>query len=96
MTEHDWQPIAPPEDNGIMCTVCFQCKCCSDWTDECPGEPAYEDVIAKGPTEEAREMIRQWRESKAPVEYADPEEVRKVAEKIVNENQELLRRLADK
>lgn len=38
MTEHDWAPIAPPEDNGIMCNVCFQCKCCGDWTDECPGE----------------------------------------------------------
>ncbi len=38
MTDHDWQPIAPPEDNGIMCTVCFECKCCSNWTDECAGE----------------------------------------------------------
>lgn len=42
--EHDWAPIAPPEDNGIMCNVCLQCKCCSDWTDECPGEwPSDED-----------------------------------------------------
>lgn len=47
MTEHDWQPIAPPEDNGIMCTVCFECKCCSDWTDECPGEWVPSDERVK-------------------------------------------------
>lgn len=45
MTEHDWQSIAPPEDNGIMCTVCFECKCCSDWTDECAGEWAPSDHL---------------------------------------------------
>lgn len=49
MTEHDWAPIAPPEDTGIMCNVCFQCKCCSDWTDECPGEwtPSEEDFNSR-------------------------------------------------
>lgn len=45
MSEHDFQPIAPPEDNGIMCTVCFECKCCSDWTDECAGEWAPSDHL---------------------------------------------------
>lgn len=45
MTEHDWTPIAEG-DPSIMCNVCFQCKCCSNWTDECPGEwvPSDEDL----------------------------------------------------
>lgn len=77
MTEHDWQPIAPPEDNGIMCNVCLECKCCSDWTEECPGEWVPDD---------------NW----DTIQYADPEEVRKVAAKIVSENQELLKRLAER
>lgn len=63
--EHDWAPIAPPEDNGIMCNVCFQCKCCSDWTDECPGEwVPEEDDFMKEPSEKSRELVRKWRESK--------------------------------
>lgn len=48
MTEHDWAPIAE-EDPSIMCNVCFQCKCCSNWTDECPGEwvPSDEDFNSR-------------------------------------------------
>lgn len=65
MIEHDWAPIAPPEDNGVMCNVCLQCKCCSDWTDECPGEwtPSEEDFM-KEPSEKSRELVQKWRESK--------------------------------
>lgn len=42
--DHDWAPIAPPEDNGIMCNACFQCKCCSEVTEECPGAWIPEEV----------------------------------------------------
>lgn len=38
MSEHDWAPIAPPEDNAIICNTCLQCQCCSEITEECPGE----------------------------------------------------------
>lgn len=62
MTEHDWAPIAPPEDNGIMCNACFQCKCCTNWTDECPGEPSLHGIIAKGPTESAVQFLKEWRD----------------------------------
>lgn len=61
MSEHDWQPIAE-EDPALMCTVCFECKCCSDWTDECPGEPSLLDIIAKGPTEMAAQFLKEWRD----------------------------------
>lgn len=66
MSEHDWAPIAPPEDNGIMCNVCLQCKCCNDWTDECPGEwvPEEDESFWKGPTERSRELVREWRDRK--------------------------------
>lgn len=67
MTEHDWAPIAPPEDNGIMCNLCLQCKCCSNWTDECPGGwDSDEDEVAfsKRPTEKSRELIQAWLERK--------------------------------
>lgn len=72
--EHDWAPIDQDEDPSEMCTACFECKCCSEWTDECAGEWTPEDEV----------------------QYADPEEVRRVAERIVSENQELLKRLAEK
>lgn len=64
MSEHDWQPIAE-EDPSIMCNVCFECKCCSDWTDECPGEWVPEDDdFMKEPSEKAWELVRKWREGK--------------------------------
>jgi hypothetical protein len=71
MTEHDWQPIAE-EDPSIMCTVCFECKCCSDWTDECPREWVPED----------------------DVQYADSDTVMSVAQRISEQNAELMRRLS--
>ncbi|QDK01405.1 hypothetical protein SEA_LEEROYJENKINS_8 [Microbacterium phage LeeroyJenkins] len=64
--EHDWAPIAPPEDNGIMCNVCFQCKCCGEVTEECPGRwvPWEDDDFMKRPTEKSRELIQEWLERK--------------------------------
>lgn len=66
MREHDWAPIAPPEDTAIMCHVCFQCQCCSEVTEECPGGwvPEDEPGFSKGPTERSRELVREWRERK--------------------------------
>lgn len=66
MTDHDWAPIAPPEDNAIMCNVCLQCKCCSEVTEGCTGEwiPEDEDGFWKGRTERSRERVRDWLERK--------------------------------
>lgn len=54
MTEHDWAPICE-EDPAIMCQVCLQCQCCSEVTEECPGEwvPSEEDL-------ETRDFLDQW------------------------------------
>lgn len=37
MTDHDGAPLAPGEDDALMCTVCCQCQCCETPTEECPG-----------------------------------------------------------
>lgn len=49
--EHKWKPIAPPEDMGVMCAVCFQCKCCGPTTEECKGatdEEWFNEVVVGG------------------------------------------------
>ncbi len=57
MTEHDWAPIDLDEDPSEMCNLCFQCKCCSDWTDECPGEwvPSGEDFNSRSRLDQTKE-----------------------------------------
>lgn len=63
MTEHDWAPFsAGEEDPAIMCNACFQCQCCSEVTEECPGGPSLHGIIAKGPTESAVQFLKEWRD----------------------------------
>lgn len=43
MTDHNFQPICE-EDPALMCTECYQCKCCQTPTEECPGELDVSEV----------------------------------------------------
>jgi hypothetical protein len=48
--KHNWQVIAPPEDMGVMCSECYQCKCCGPYTEDCKGytdEEWFKSVIVE-------------------------------------------------